>query len=164
MPMAASSSASPAKAPIAAPGVSAGESTRRTPSPCCEAAQRNRGVHFANHSLIVPEIAAGGRVVRITTSYSGERHGAGQGIRKVQFLRALHPLLPDVLGYSDHRNAGIIAGAKRTTRSRKRWPIGFSAPPDPFCQSLMTMATLPSDALSVRSKPRPATTGAHRPK
>ena len=42
-----------------------------------------------------------------------------KGYVKLSSSRALHPALPDVLGYSDHRMPDIIAGAKRPCPSSK---------------------------------------------
>src|SRR5207244_13373696 len=80
------------KRPIAAPEVSAGESIRRTPNPCREAARREPRrplpEPLAGSSLTAPPVAASSASPH---SYSAERRGAGQGLREVQSLTGAPP-------------------------------------------------------------------------
>ena len=60
-----------------------------------------------------------------------------KGNVKFRSCRALHPALPDVLGYSDHRMPDIIASAKRPTRRPQTLANRVLSLPDPFRQSLI---------------------------
>src|SRR5258708_10046212 len=60
-----------------------------------------------------------------------------KGYVKFSSCRALHPTLPDVLGYSDHRMPDIIAGTERTTRRTQTLANRVLPLPDPLRQSLI---------------------------
>src|SRR5207244_4769052 len=60
-----------------------------------------------------------------------------KGYIKFSSCRALHPALPDVFGYADHRMPDIIGSAKRTTRRPQTLANRVLPLPDPFRQSLI---------------------------
>src|SRR5262245_31359597 len=60
-----------------------------------------------------------------------------KGYVKFSFCRALHPALPNVLGYSDHRMPDIIASAKRPTRRPQTLANRIPPLPELFRQRLI---------------------------
>src|SRR5262249_49883817 len=98
----------------------------------------NGAVHFPNHSL------DGAR--QRSRWQRGPHHHVHAGRSdavlvkgNVEFrsCRALHAVLPDVAGYSDHRMTDIIARAKRPTRRPQTPANGILSLPDSFRQSLI---------------------------
>ena len=73
--------------------------------------------------------------------------------------RAVHSALPHILGYADHCMPDVLVSAKRTTRRPQALADGFCPFQILFAKVSLTTAALPCDALSARSKPRPAIAG-----
>src|SRR5262249_49003048 len=98
----------------------------------------NRGVHFPNHSLDGPRQRGRwqcGPYHHIHTRRSNTV--LVKGDVKFSPRLAVHPALPDVLGYADHRVPDIGASAKGPTRGSQPPANRILTFPDSFRQSLI---------------------------